>query len=48
MKSSDKKKPVKTIHEGVWEASRPQKKKTKTSPTTDLQGNGYPTNKTTK
>ncbi len=47
MKESEKKKPVKTIPDGVWESSRPVKtKKDKNdepfTPSTDLQGNGYP------
>lgn len=51
MKTSEKKKPVKTIPDGVWESSRPsQKDKRKDNPTvvTDLQGNGYPTNRQSK
>ncbi len=47
MKITDKKKPVKTIPDGVWESSRPQNKNNDTntsSKTTDLQGNGYPQN----
>lgn len=46
MKFTDKKKPVKTIPHGVWESSRPKQPRDKdnpSSPTTDLQGNGYPT-----
>lgn len=45
MKITDKKKPVKTIPNGVWESSRPAQNKENQSPaseTTDLQGNGYP------
>ena len=45
MKFTDKKKPVKTIPHGVWESSRPDQNKEKNSPlspSTDLQGNGYP------
>lgn len=42
MKSSDKKKPVKTIPKGVWESQRPQNPEDKFNKTTDLQGNGYP------
>ena len=48
MKLTDKKKPVETIPKGVWESDRPNKKNGNHSPlseTTDLQGNGYPTNK---
>ncbi len=51
MKTSDKKKPVRTIPDGVWESSRPsQKNKIKSNPTatTDLQGNGYPANRQSK
>lgn len=44
MKETDKKKPVRTIPEGVWESSRPNEKNEKGKPQkTDLQGNGYPT-----
>lgn len=45
MKITEKKKPINTIPEGVWEGSRPDsdKKSDKTAiPSTDLQGNGYP------
>lgn len=44
MKKTEKDNPVKTVPKGVWESSRPQKGKDKTtcSVTTDLQGNGYP------
>ena len=48
MKVIDKKKPVHTIPNGVWESSRPQPerdKKENPTLTTDMQGNGYPTNK---
>lgn len=52
MKITEKKKPVKTIPDGVWESSRPGKykgqeenKKDTFNKTTDLQGNGYPVNK---
>lgn len=56
MKITEKKKPVKTIPNGVWEASRPDsdnseydshsdKKKCTFTPSTDLQGNGYPETK---
>lgn len=51
MKITDKKKPVHTIPNGVWESSRPaQKKENKSSAseTTDLQGNGYPKDKVNK
>lgn len=46
MKESEKKKPIQTIPKGVWEASRPENGKKKGTKTTDLQGNGYPANKT--
>lgn len=45
MKITDKKKPVKTIPQGVWEGSRPDPHKKKpgtATESTDLQGNGYP------
>ncbi|MCR5738044.1 MAG: hypothetical protein K6G64_10420 [Eubacterium sp.] len=42
MKKIRKNKSVKTIPKGIWEGTPPQKKKTTSSPTTDLQGNGYP------
>lgn len=50
MKETEKKKPIPTIPKGVWESTRPvkeQKKNTKndSTPSTDLQGNGYPKNK---
>lgn len=49
MKLTDKKKPINTMPEGIWESSNPAKnkpeKKGASSVTTDLQGNGYPTNK---
>jgi len=48
MKITEKKKPVQTIPKGVWESSNPIKEKEKentSSKTTDLQGNGYPSNK---
>ena len=48
MKITDKKKPVQTIPKGVWESSNPIKEKEKentSNKTTDLQGNGYPSNK---
>ena len=49
MKSTDKDKPVKTLPHGVWESSHPEKKENKnSSPSTDLQGNGYPLNKQDK
>lgn len=47
MKLTEKKKPVETIPKGVWESDRPNKDEKNPSPlseTTDLQGNGYPTN----
>ncbi len=50
MKITDKKKPIKTIPAGVWESSRPNqnKKKTVSSSSADMQGNGYPVNKQDK
>lgn len=45
MKITDKKKPVSTIPQGVWESSRPDPHKEKSgaaTESTDLQGNGYP------
>lgn len=47
MKITDKKKPIPTIPHGVWESSNPaeDKPKSTSTTTTDLQGNGYPTNK---
>ena len=45
MKESSKNQSIDTIPEGVWESSRPADRKparTPASPTTDLQGNGYP------
>lgn len=49
MKVSEKQKPVRTIPDGVWEASPSKRQKSKEknnmAPSTDLQGNGYPTNK---
>lgn len=45
MKITEKKKPIKTIPEGVWESSRIDNGEATTlSKTTDLQGNGYPVN----
>lgn len=55
MKITEKKKPVDTMPKGVWESSNPaqektgqQKNKNISSKTTDLQGNGYPTNRQSK
>lgn len=44
MKITDKKKPLNTVPKGVWESSRPVQDKNNKSitPSTDLQGNGYP------
>lgn len=48
MKEAEKDKPVRTIPNGVWEASRPGKEENKSEAqyvnekTTDAQGNGYP------
>lgn len=51
MKITDKKKPVNTIPQGVWESDRPDQNKGKNNTltaSTDLQGNGYPVNKQSK
>lgn len=50
MKLTDKKKPIKTIPKGVWESSRPDKDKKEnvSTPSTDQQGNGYPSNQQSK
>lgn len=51
MKKTDKKKPVNTIPQGVWESSKPSQNKNETdslTASTDLQGNGYPINKQNK
>lgn len=49
MKITDKKKPVDTLPKGIWESSNPindnEENKNTSSASTDLQGNGYPTNK---
>lgn len=47
MKLTDKKKPVHTVPNGVWESSRPVRKpnKKENQASIDLQGNGYPVNK---
>ena len=49
MKKTEKKKPIPTIPKGVWESSRPESEEKRQqkhfSSSTDLQGNGYPTNK---
>lgn len=45
MKITDKKKPIKTIPDGVWESSRPDSGKNKSDTdlkSSDLQKNGYP------
>lgn len=45
MKNTDKNKPIPTIPDGVWESRHPVSHKDKpdrTTPSTDLQGNGYP------
>ena len=45
MKITEKKKPIKTIPDGVWESSRPVSSKNKSDSSTnstDIQGNGYP------
>lgn len=45
MKKNDKDKSISTIPKGVWESNSPEKNDNsgKSSPSTDLQGNGYPT-----
>lgn len=53
MKITDKDKPINTLPKGVWESSNPlrEKKNNKNNDfttSTDLQGNGYPTNKQNK
>lgn len=53
MKFAEKDKPVRTIPKGVWESSRPKDNSGKEaeqniSPSTDLQGNGYPRNDRSK
>ncbi len=47
METSNKDKSVKTIPKGVWEGTHPDKPE-KQSIRTDLQGNGYPTDKQSK
>lgn len=48
MKESRQERPVRTIPDGVWEASRPEKKENRSGsgsekdPAVDAQGNGYP------
>lgn len=42
MKSTEKKKPIKTLPDGIWESSSPEPNENKNNITTDLQGNGYP------
>ncbi len=43
---TEKKRPIPTMPEGIWESSRPiqekQEAETVCTETTDLQGNGYP------
>lgn len=53
MKITDKDKPINTLPKGVWESSNPihdkkNKNNTDFTTSTDLQGNGYPTNKQSK
>lgn len=51
MKITDKKKPVNTTPQGVWESSKPVRDKEQNNSltaSTDLQGNGYPVNKQSK
>lgn len=45
--AADKNQGIHTIPEGIWEGSRPAGKEegNKCTVTTDLQGNGYPTEK---
>ena len=46
MKKTETNKPTPTVPKGVWEASHPDKTSRKqNSPSTDLQGNGYPQKK---
>ena len=49
MKITDKKQPIQTAPDGVWESSIPKEHKPaengRLSLTTDLQGNGYPQGK---
>lgn len=49
MKITDKKKRINAMPKGIWESSSPVKEHSKENEalttTTDLQGNGYPTNK---
>lgn len=42
MKITDKKKPVHTIPDGVWESGKAQKDSETNAVTTDEQENGYP------
>lgn len=42
MKEAEKKKPIKTVPEHIWEATKPVRTQEEGSLTTDLQGNGYP------
>ncbi|MCI9419064.1 MAG: hypothetical protein HFG32_03485 [Eubacterium sp.] len=48
MKEARQQRPVRTIPDGVWEASRPEKKENRSrsgsgnNPAIDAQGNGYP------
>lgn len=50
MKITDKKKPIPTIPEGVWESPRTDRKSAekKRNCSTDMQGNGYPGAKKTQ
>lgn len=47
MKITEKKQPVNTLPDGIWEGSDPVKnqKEDALSITADLQGNGYPSNR---
>lgn len=38
----EKEKSISTVPRGVWESSHIAKDENKTTPTSDLQGNGYP------
>lgn len=50
MKITEKKQPVNTLPDGIWEGSDPVKnqKEDALSITADLQGNGYPSNRVKK
>lgn len=48
MREARQERPVRTVPDGVWEASRPEKKENRSrnasakDPAVDAQGNGYP------